>query len=434
LTDIPLDALVAALIFLVLLSAFFSAAEIAMVSVSRPRLRHLAESGHRGARLARKLLERPDRLIGVILLGSNFVNALMSALATVTAVRLLGERESTIAIVTIFITLVVLIFTDLAPKTLAALRPERVALPSAYVLTPLLRLMYPLVWVVNLLANGLLRLFGVSVKSRQPDQISTDELRVIVMEAGALIPEAHQDMLLAILDLENVTVEEIMVPRGKIEGVNLDAEWSEIERQLTASRHTRLPVYRGNLENVAGIIHLRKVINLMRECRLDAESFRQALDEPYFIPQGTPLHKQLLNFKEAGRRIGLVVDEYGEIQGLITMNDILEEIVGDFGVQTLGRTDDIHPQPDGSYLVRGTVSLRDLNRRLGWELPTDESRTLNGLILEYLEDIPEPGTSLMLNGYLVEIVRTRGTAVDVARVRKAATVDRPVDEPAPETR
>jgi len=436
LTDIPLDALLAALIFLVLLSAFFSAAEIAMVSVSRPRLRHLAESGHRGARLARKLLERPDRLIGVILLGSNFVNALMSALATVTAVRLLGERESTIAIVTVAITLVVLIFTDLAPKTLAALHPEHVALPSSYVLTPLLRLIYPLVWVVNLMANGLLRLFGVSVKARQPDNISTEELRVIVMEAGALIPEAHQDMLLAILDLENVTVEDVMVPRGKIEGVNIEAEWSDVERQLTALRHTRLPAYRGSLDNVIGIIHLRKIVNLMREARLDPESLQQVIEEPYYIPRGTPLHKQLLNFKEAGKRIGFVVDEYGDIQGLVTMNDILEEIVGDFGAQTLGRTEDIHPQTDGSYLVRGTVALRDLNRRLGWELPTDESRTLNGLILEYLEDIPEPGTSLILAGYRVEIVRTRGTAVDVARIRPAADVaeDRPAEQPSSETR
>lgn len=388
-----------------------------MVSVSRHRLRHLAQSGHRGARLARKLLERPDRLIGVILLGSNFVNALMSVLATVTAVRLFGEREVTIAIVTLVIALVVLILTDLAPKTLAALHPERVALPSAYVLTPLLRVIYPFVWAVNLLANGLLRLFGVSVKARPPEQLSPEELRVILMEAGTLIPEAHQEMLLAILDLENVTVEDVMVPRGKIEGVNIEAEWDEIVGQLTHSRHTRLPVYRGSLDNVSGIIHVRKVLNLMREGRLDQESFRQALDEPYFVPRGTPLHKQLLNFKEAARRMGLVVDEYGDIQGLVTMNDILEEIVGDFGTQTLTRTDDIHPQTDGTYLVRGTVTLRDLNRRLGWELPTEGSRTLNGLILEFLEDIPEPGTSLMLGGYRVEIVRTRGTAVDVARIR-----------------
>lgn len=425
--EIPISALIAALIVLVLLSAFFSAAEIGMVSLNRHRLRHLAESGHRGARLAQRLLERPDRLIGVILLGSNFVNALASAIATVTAVRLLGDSESTIAIVTVLITLVVLIFTDLAPKTLAALHPERVAFPSGYVLSPLLRIVYPLVWSVNMLANGLLRLFGVSVKGKRAEQVSTEELKVIVMEAGALIPEAHQDMLLAILDLENVGVEDIMVPRGRIVGIDLDAPWDEVMAQLTASRHTRLPVYRGSLDNVSGMIHLRKVLNLMRQGTLDPESFNQALVEPYFIPLGTPLNKQLLNFKQVGRRIGLVVDEYGDIQGLITMNDILEEIVGDFATQTVGRTEDIHPQDDGSYLVRGTVTLRDLNRRLDWELPIEESRTLNGLITEYLEDIPEPGTSLMLNGYLVEILRTRGAAVDIARIKPQAPAETPAE-------
>lgn len=425
--EIPISALLGALAVLVLLSAFFSAAEIGMVSLNRHRLRHLAESGHRGARLAQRLLERPDRLIGVILLGSNFVNALASAIATVTAVRLLGDTESTIAIVTVLITLVVLIFTDLAPKTLAALHPERVAFPSGYVLAPLLRVIYPLVWSVNMLANGLLRLFGVSVKGKRAEQVSTEELKVIVMEAGALIPEAHQDMLLAILDLENISVEDIMVPRGRIVGIDLDAPWDEVMAQLTASRHTRLPVYRGSLDNVSGMIHLRKVLNLMRQGTLDPESFNQALVEPYFIPVGTPLNKQLLNFKQVGRRIGLVVDEYGDIQGLITMNDILEEIVGDFATQTVGRTEDIHPQDDGSYLVRGTVALRDLNRRLNWELPIEESRTLNGLITEYLEDIPEPGTSLMLNGYLVEILRTRGAAVDIARIKPVAAQEAPTE-------
>lgn len=417
--DISLSVLIGTLIFLVLLSAFFSAAEIGMVSLNRHRLRHLAATGHRGARLAHKLLERPDRLIGIILLGSNFVNALASALATVTAVRLLGERESTIAIVTVLITLVVLIFTDLAPKTLAALHPERVAFPSAYVLNPLLKLIYPLVWGVNLMANGVLRLFGVSVKARRQEQVSTEELKAIVMEAGALMPEAHQDMLLAILDLENIAVEDVMVPRGRIEGINFETEWDDVVMQLANTHYTRLPVYRGSLDNIVGMLHVRKVVNLMREARLDRDSLKQALIEPYFIPQGTSLNRQLLNFKEIGRRLGLVVDEYGDIQGLVTMDDILEEIVGDFTTKAMGRIEDVNPQEDGSFLVKGTVSLRDLNRKLGWELPTDESRTLNGLIVEYLEDIPEPGTSLMLNGYLVEILRTRGTAVEIARIRPA---------------
>ncbi len=418
--DIPVGALIGALVFLVFLSAFFSAAEIAMVSLNRHRLRHLTASGHRGARLAERLLTRPDRLIGVILLGSNSVNALFSALTTVTVIRLWGKEESAVGIATVIITLVILILTDLAPKTLAALHPERIAFPSAYVLRPMLWLIYPVVWVVNGLANGLLRLVGVRVQARSADQVSPEELRAIIMEAGVLIPESHQDMLLAILDLEKVTVDEVMVPRGKIEGVNLDAEWDDIVTQITSSRYTRLPVYHGSLDNVTGMIHVRRVMNLMREGKLDRESLGQVIVEPYFIPSGTTLNTQLLNFRQVKRRVGLVVDEYGDIRGLVALDEILEEIVGDFSAQALGHMEDVQPQPDGSFLVRGAVSLRDLNRRLGWNLPTDESRTLNGLIVEYLEDIAEPGTSLMIHGYLVEILRTRGTAIEIARVQPVA--------------
>ena len=421
--EIPISALFGALAVLVLLSAFFSAAEIGLMTLNRYRLRHLAESGHRGARLALTLLERPDRLLGVILLGNNFANIAASSVATVLALRLYGEAA--IAVAAGVLTFVILIFAEVAPKTLAALAPERIAFPAAFVLMPLLRVLYPLVWIINTFANWVLRLFGVSVKGKRAEQVSAEELKAIVVEAGALIPEAHQDMLLAILDLENVGVEDVMVPRGRIEGVNLDAEWDEVVAQLSSSRHTRLPVYRGSLDNVSGMIHLRRVLNLMRQGTLDQASFNQALVEPYYIPVGTSLNKQLLNFKNVSRRIGLVVDEYGDIQGLITMNDILEEIVGDFSAQTLGRAEDIHPQDDGSFLVRGTAALRDLNRRLDWELPTHESRTLNGLITEYLEDIPEPGTSLMLNGYLVEIVRTRGAAVDVARIKPVTASESP---------
>jgi Mg2+/Co2+ transporter CorB len=423
--DISTGILIGALVFLVFLSAFFSAAEIAMVSLNRHRLRHLATSGRRGAQIAQRLLSRPDRLIGVILLGSNTVNALFSALTTVTVIHLWGEEESSIAIATVIITLVILIFTDLAPKTLAALHPERIAFPSAFVLRPMLWLIYPVVWVINGMANGLLRLIGVRVRARSADQVSPEELRAIIMEAGVLIPESHQDMLLAILDLEKITVDDVMVPRGKIEGVNLDAEWDDIVGQITGSRYTRMPVFHGSLDNVTGMVHVRRVLNLMREGKLDKESMEQAIIEPYFIPSGTTLTTQLLNFRQVKRRVGLVVDEYGDIQGLVSLDEILEEIVGDFTAHAMGKIEDVHPQSDGSYLIRGTVSLRDLNRQLDWKLPTDDSRTLNGLIVEYLEDIPEPGTSLMIHGFQVEILRTRGTAIEIARVR-------PAIEPAPE--
>jgi Mg2+/Co2+ transporter CorB len=417
LDDISTGVLIGALVFLVFLSAFFSASEIAMVSLNRHRLQHLASSGHRGARIAQRLLARPDRLIGVILLGSNTINALFAALTTVTVIRFWGEDEGAVGIATAIIALVILILTDLAPKTLAALHPERIAFPSAFVLRPMLWLIYPVVWVVNGMANGLLRLVGVRIQAKTADQVSPEELRAIIMEAGVLIPESHQDMLLAILDLEKITVDDVMVPRGKIEGVNLDVEWDDIVSQLTGSRYTRLPVYRGSLDNVSGMIHVRRVLNLMREGKLDKESLEQVIVEPYFIPSGTTLTTQLLNFRQVKRRVGLVVDEYGDIQGLVTLDEILEEIVGDFTAHTMGKIEDVHPQSDGSYLIRGTVSLRDLNRQLDWKLPTDDSRTLNGLIVEYLEDIPAPGTSLMIHGYLVEILRTRGTAIEVARVR-----------------
>jgi Mg2+/Co2+ transporter CorB len=415
LTDIPIGVLGGALLFLILLSAFFSAAEIGLMTLNRYRLKSLAESGDRGARLAQRLLERPDRLLGVILLGNNFANIAASFVASLLTLDLFGEKF--LAAAAGVLTLVILVFSEVAPKTLAALKPERVAFPAAYVLQPLLVLLYPGVWIINVLGNWVLRLFGVSVRKKPATEITAEELRALVREADVLIPETHQDMLLAILDLERITVDEVMVPRNLIEGINLDAGWDEIVDQLTNSRYTRMPVYRGSLDNTVGMIHARRILNLLREGKLDRESFEQVIAEPYFIPSGTSLNTQLLNFKEAKRRVGLVVDEYGDIRGLVTLDEILEEIVGDFTPRTLGKVEDVHPQEDGSYLVRGTVNLRDLNRRLGWELPTEESRTLNGLIVEYLEAIPEPGTSLMLNGYLVEILRTRGTAVEIARIR-----------------
>ena len=423
--DIPLSALIGALIFLVLLSAFFSAAEISLVTLNRYRLRHQVEAGHRGARIAARLLERPDRLIGVILLGSNSVNALFSAVTTVTVIRVWGEKESAIGIATVIITLVVLIFTDLAPKTLAALRPERIAYPSAFVLRPLLKILYPLVWLINGMANGLLRLLGVRIQAGLAEKLSSEELKTLVMEAGVLMPETHQDMLIAILELEKVTVDDVMVPRGEIEGIDLDADWNEIAAKLGTSRYTRLPVYRGSLDDVVGVVHLRKVMRLMHSGGFNRESFMPLIVEPYFIPQGTPLSTALLNFRASKRRSALVVNEYGDILGLVTLEEILEEIVGDFTTPGMSLAEEIQPQDDGSFLVHGSVTLRDLNRRLDWHLPTEGPKTLNGLITEYLEDLPEAGTSLRLDGYQVDVVRTRGTAVQLARIRHVP--------PAPET-
>ncbi len=412
--DIPISTLFGILILLIFVSAFFSAAEIGMLTLNRYRLRHLAESGHRGARIARRLLTRPDRLLGLILLGNNLANIAASSVATILALQLYGEPA--IAVAAFLLTMLILIFAEVAPKTLAAMNPERVAFPVAYILLPLLTLLYPVVWIVNVIANLFLRLLGVSIHGNRAVKITSEELRAIVMEAGALMPETHQDMLLAILDLEKITVEDVMVPRGEIEGIDLDAEWDEIVAQLATSHYTRVPVYHGNLDKIIGIVHLRKVLHLMRNDNFNRDALMTILLEPYFVPEGTPLSTQLLNFRAVKRRVALVVNEYGDIVGLVTLEEILEEIVGDFTSPAPGASDEVQPQEDGSYLVNGSTNIRDLNRRLNWKLPTTGPKTLNGLITEYLEDLPEPGTSLMLDGYQVEIIRTRGTAVQTARI------------------
>lgn len=414
--DIPLSALFGALVFLIVLSAFFSAAEISLMTLDRYRLRHLAKTGNQGARRAQFLLKRPDRLIGVILLGSNFINALLSTLTTVTAIRLLGEQESTIVIATIVIALIVLIFTDLAPKTLAALHPERIAFPSAFVLGPLLKLIYPLVWMVNGMANSLLKLFGVSPKDTATRTLGSEEIRTVINEAGAMMPRSHQKMLLSIMDLEKATVEDIMVPRNDIVGMDLNGEWDDIVRQLTTSQHTRLPVYRDHIDQIIGFLHVRNALPLLAKGEFDEPALLQVVREPYFIPEGTPLNKQLLNFQQQKRRVALVVDEYGDIQGLVTLEDILEEIVGEFTTDISAIGKEVHPLKDGTYLVDGSANIRVLNRIMHWDLPTKGPKTLNGLILEYLETIPEPGTSLMLAGYPVEIVQTTGNAVKTVKI------------------
>ncbi len=411
--DIPIGALLGVLVLLIFFSAFFSAAEIAVMSINRYRLRHLVESGNRAARLVESLLARPDRLLGIILLGNNFVNIAASSVATILAIRLYGEAG--IVVAAMILTIVILIFAEVGPKTLAAMHPERIAFPAGVILKPLLTLLYPLVWLINILANQMLRLFGVTVGERR-QELSSEELRAAVREAGSLIPESHQTMLLGILDLEKTTVEDVMVPRNRIQGVDLDQEWDEVEEQIMASRYTRLPIYRGSLDNIVGMMHLRKALNLAGNKSLSPETLEKIISEPYFIPKGTPLNTQLLNFREAKRRRGLVIDEYGDILGLVTLEEILEEIIGEFTTSAHGISDDFRAQSDGSYIIKGSASLRDLNRQLGWHLPTKDSRTVNGLITEFLETIPEVGTSLMLNGYAVDIVKTRGTAVEVARI------------------
>lgn len=412
--DIPLGALIGALVFLIFLAAFFSGSETGLLTLNRYRLRHLVKIKHRGAIHAQALLQRTDRLIGLLLLGNNFANNLATAIATVIGLQLLGEAGAAIAVGVL--TIVGMIFAEVAPKTLAALYPERVAFPAAYVLRPLIKLLYPVVWLVSALSNGVLKLLGVSVGASERNHLSYEELRSVVNEAGALIPQRHQRMLLSILDLEKITVEDIMVPRNEIVGLDLNDDWEQILAQLTSSQHTRLLVYRDGIDNVVGILHLREALRMMSREDFNKEALMEVMKEPYFVPEGTPLNTQLLNFQRQKRRIGLVVNEYGDIQGLVTLEDILEEIVGEFTSDPYATVSDVYPQADGTYLVDGSTNIRDLNRMMRWDLPTDGPKTLNGLILEYLETIPAPGTSLRLAGYPIDIIQTTENAVKMVKV------------------
>lgn len=412
--DISTGALFLALAFLILLSAFFSGSETGLVSLNRYRLRHLTKTKHRGAARAQRLLKRPDRLIGLILLGNNFVNILASSIATIIALRHFGEAG--IAIAAGLLTLVILIFAEVAPKTLAVLHPERFAFPATWVLEPLLKILYPIVWLVNIIANGLLRIVGVSTDATKHQPLTSDELRTVVNEAGAMIPRRHQLMLTNILDLEKVTVDDIMVPRNEIVGVDLDEDWGDLVNQLINTQHTRLPVYRTDINNISGLLHVRNTLPVLSQQENTVDDLIPFVQEAYFIPENTPLNTQLLEFQRKKRRIGLVVDEYGDIQGLVTLEDILEEIVGEFTSDAATTIKDVHPQPDGTFLVDGSATIRELNRSMQWNLPTDGPKTFNGLIFEQLESIPKPGTSILIAGYPIEIVQIKDNTVKTARI------------------
>lgn len=413
--EISTGTLFAVLTLLILLSAFFSGSETALMTLNRYRLRHLAKIGHMGAVRAHRLLKRPDRLIGLILLGNNFVNILASSLATIIALRLGGEAF--IAMAAGILTLVILIFAEVAPKTLAALKPERLAFPAAIIYTPLLKVMYPLVWVVNGIANAILRKLGVSPDDAEGQLLSQEELRTVVMEAGAMIPKRHQKMLLSILDLEKTEVEDIMIPRNEVDGIDLQEPIEDILRQLQNSPYMRLPVFDGSIDHIVGILHIRRAMNALSHGELTHEMLRDICDPPYFIPEGTPLNRQLLNFQRKKQRIGLVVDEYGDLLGMLTLPDLLEEIVGEFTTDPADSVQDVQPQSDGSYLVAGSANVKELVRSLHWDLPVDGPRTINGLIIEYLETIPEPGTSLLLEGYPVEILQIQDNTVRMIRIQ-----------------
>ena len=417
------------LVVLIVLSAFFSSSETSMMSLNRYRLKHLSKEGHRAARRASRLLERPDRLLGTILVGNNIVNILAASIATVIAVDVWGEAG--IAIATMILTVVVLIFGEITPKTLAALRPELIAFPASVILSGLQRLLYPVVWVCSAISNLLLRILGVNPHSKDGDQLTTEELRTVVREAGLVSTRSRQNMLLGILDLEKMTVNDIMIPRNEAVGIDLDSDMAAINHQLRSCHYTRLPVYQGDINNVTGIVHMRSIARLLSRGELTKEALIGACKEPYFIPESTPLHTQLFNFQKQKRRIAIVVDEYGDVIGLVTLEDILEEIVGDFTTEMLSLSQDIHPQADGTYVIDGSASIRDINRHLHWKLPADGPKTLNGVITEQLETIPETSVCLTTGHYRMEILQTKDNMVKSVRIwdRALNQVDpRPSDE------
>jgi Mg2+/Co2+ transporter CorB len=422
LDDISLGTLFGILLVLLVCSAFFSGSETGMMAINRYRLNSLVRKGNRSAKLANRLLGQVDKLLGSILFGNTLVNVAAAAVANIIILRLFGQNDLAILLGTLALTFVILVFSEIMPKIVAASYPERIALPTSYVLAPMITLFHPVVSVATALVKGFLWLLRIKIQTDQSHQKMTlEELRGLVLDAEHFLPRKHQKMLLNLVDLERITVNDVMVPRNQIEALDIDADPAELRQQIITCHHTLLPVYAGTPSNIIGILHLKRVPALLQEATLDTEQLREILHDPYFIPSDTPLLKQLQQFQERHTRLGMVVDEYGELLGLVTLENILEEIVGEFTTQSPAQTGKFLRQEDGSLLLEGGSSLRDLNRKLGMRLPLDGAKTLNGLILEHLEDIPEPGTSLKIAGYPIEIIQMQDRIVKVARVFPAQT-------------
>ncbi|MGR8940554.1 MAG: HlyC/CorC family transporter [Gammaproteobacteria bacterium] len=409
--EFPLGMLWGALALMLVLSAFFSGSETALMMLNRYRLKHLVKLKHKGAIKAQHLLQRPDRLISLILLGNVFVNIAASSIATVLAIRLYGDDESVITIAAVLLTIVILIFSEVTPKTLAAVKPEMLAFPASWIYVPLLKAAYPLVLSINLIASLLLRIVGIRINKNGHETLNKEELRSIVTEAESLIPLRYQKMLLGILDLESATVEDIMTPRNDIYGIDLELPIDEIVAQIKNSPHTRLPVYKKSIDRVIGFLHLRNVLMQINQDNFDKQMLMNALTKPAFIPESTPIHKQIQHFKIEKLRIGLVVDEYGDVQGLVTLDDLLQEIVGELVTDEMT----VRKQADGTYLVDAGITVRELNRLMQWELPTEGPKTLNGLIIEFMETIPEEGTGIKLHGYPLEIIKRDHSSVKLVK-------------------
>lgn len=415
--SIPISALLITLVALLALSGFFSMTETAMMASNRFRLRHLAKSGNHSAQKALNLLNSTDKMLGVILLGNNLVNSAAAMLVSVIAIELFGDEKWALGVGTLLITFAILVFSEITPKIIGATHADRLALILGHILTPLLRLAYPVVWFINLFASGLLNLLRLSPKlDNQTTQLSPEELRSLVLESSNLIPKKHRAILASLFDLNNITVEDVMTPRRSIEILDLDLPWEEVRAQLATSHHSRLPTCRESLDQLVGVLPVRRLLASIGDPEFDKEALLSQLQPPYYIPAGTPVFSQLAFFQENRQRIGFIVDEYGEILGLLTLEDIIEEFVGDFTTSLPGLGHKLKWSPTGEAIVEGSRPLRDINRMLGLDFPLDGPKTLNGLILEHFQDIPEAGLSIKLNGVPVEILQTQDRSVINVRV------------------
>jgi Mg2+/Co2+ transporter CorB len=419
LDDITTSTLLTILGVLIFLSAYFSSSETGMMTINRYRLKHLENAGHKGAIRVQKLLDRPDRLIGLILIGNNLVNIAAASVATILCLRLFGDVWG-LAVANFGLTLVILIFAEVTPKTVAALYPEKISFPSSFILLPLMFVLYPFVYLINGICNGILTLLNINPINDDGNNLSREELRTVVHEAGAMIPKKHQDMLVGILDLEKVTAEDIMVPRSEIVAIDINDDWKDIQKQLINSQHTRILLYRDSIDDAVGFVHMRDALRLLSKDQFTKASLLRAVREIYFTPESTALHTLMYKFQASKERIGLVVDEYGDIQGLVTLEDILEEIIGDFTTSMVpDHSKEANIQQDGSVLVDGSANVRELNKEMEWFFPTEGPKTLNGLILEYLEDIPDANLSIRLAGYPMEILEIKDNMVKTIRIMPA---------------
>ncbi len=413
LNDLNIPLLASLLFFLFFLSAFFSAAEIGFMAANPYRLKHLAKTSF-AARSAEALLKYPERLISVILIGNNFANISISVILTFLATKYVDGAED--LVFTILVTLGSIIIAEVPPKTLAAIFPEKVAIISAIPVRITLYVFFPLVWVTYFLSNQLLKLFGISMSQKSGGALSKEELKTAVYEAGKKLPRKHRAMMLSIIDLEQIAIDEIMVPKKDIVGINIEGDWEDIMSQLESCQHTVLPIFKNELNNTLGLVHIKDIMNLMASNKFDKTSFKDAIDDAYFVPEGTSLATQLINFQKSKRRLGLVVNEYGDVIGLVALEDILEEIVGEYTTDLVTTRKDIIPQTDGSILVDGSINVRFLNRTMGWELPSTGAKTLSGLIIDLLEFIPDNQVCLMVGNYPTEVMQTQDNRIKTVRI------------------